>query len=128
MRLVIALVTAGVSALAACSDSSSPSDMPQHGAMTGTVELLGNVTNPPPSGELRLYKSQEDLDQQEVHRKVALAGQGANWAFGLDSLAGGSYYLQACFNFGCGEHRSQAGELIAVPVTAGDTAVVALRL
>jgi hypothetical protein len=56
-----------------------------------------------------------------------MSGQGAAWAFAVDSLSGGAHYLAACFAFGCGQHRDATGELIAVPVPVGDTAVVALR-
>lgn len=84
------------------------------------------ITNPPASGELRVYASALDMEQDRVYRRIGMAGQGAHWSFAVDSL-GGSYFPAACFPFGCGQHRDEAGELIPVPVPAGDTTTVALR-
>lgn len=77
MRRSQGFLAASLLLAAACGDGSGMAES-RPGALTGTVELLGPVTNPPASGELRVYGSPGDLELERAFRRVPLAGQGAN--------------------------------------------------
>lgn len=118
------LLLAGVLLGAACSDGSSPGA--DFGAIEGEVHLLGELTEPPESGVVQLYASLEAVDLRQAFREAALAGGPADWTFQLEAVPAGTYYLGACFAFGCGTHSDIEGQPVPVEVTAGETTTVVM--
>jgi hypothetical protein len=120
IRRVAVLLLAG-----ACSDGNSPE--PQSGEVEGEVHLLGELAEPPSSGVVQLYASLEAVDQREAFREAPLIGGPADWIYRLEEVPVGTYYLGACFPFGCGTYSDIEGQPVAVAVAAGEatTAVMA---
>jgi hypothetical protein len=112
-------VLAAVLLAAACSDGNSPDS--EAGAIQGEVHLLGPLPLPLNSGVVQLYASLEAMDQRQAFREAALAGGPADWTFQLEAVPAGTYYLGACFAFGCGTHSDTAGEPAPVKVRALET-------
>lgn len=105
-----------------CSGGTEPSDT--LGAIRAEVTLLGGSAGQATSGELRLYSSVAGFEDEAAVRGAALAGGPDAWQGTIADVAAGTYYLKACFNFGCGEYRTSAGAPRPVTVTAGRTTEV----
>jgi len=126
LRVAYAIVTLGVlmGCAAASTDVASPSGA-TNGTLNGTVTLIGTEGPAQSTGHLSLYSS---LDDFEI-RRAAYDGPltpiqtGARtFSFLFDVVRPGTYYVTACFAFGCGEYRDhERGDLVPVLVSARGT-------
>ena len=116
-RSIIPLAVA-LTLVLACSEGESPEF---DGEVEGEVHLLGDLAEPPTSGVVQLYATLAAVDQRTPIREAALTGGPANWDFHLDEVPPGTYYLGACFAFGCGTHSDIEGHPAPVEVIADQT-------
>ena len=118
-RSIRMLAATALVLVTACSDGESPE--PPDGDVEGEVHLLGDLTEPPASGAVQLYASLTAVDQRVAFREAALAGGPANWTFHLENVPAGTYYLGACFSFGCGTYSDIEGHPAPVEVVGSQT-------
>jgi hypothetical protein len=113
------LVLLAVCALG-CSDGITIPD--GAGALKVKVRLHGPPATPT-SGELRLFLSEEAFENGDAAWLGTLTGGPDEWhAEGV--FAPGTYYMWACFDFGCGEYRTPTGEPRPIEVEEGETTEV----
>jgi hypothetical protein len=110
---------AALALVLACSNSNAPE--PPGGEIAGEVDLLLDPPRPPASGIVQLFTSPAALDVGHALREAPLAGGPARWTFRLDGVRPGTYYLGACFSFGCNFHSDIEGHPAPVMVTSGET-------
>jgi hypothetical protein len=95
------------------------------GTVSGTVTLLGTDESGVSTGHLSLYSSLGDFEVRRVAYDGPLTPTqpgGRTFSFVLAVIRPGTYYVTACFAFGCGEYRDpQRGELVPVTVPAQGT-------
>ncbi|HEU4699426.1 MAG TPA: hypothetical protein VFS40_09605 [Gemmatimonadales bacterium] len=108
--------------LAGCASDTGPSDAP--GALHAEITLAGASADQVRAGELRLYGSASDFEDEVAPRRTPLEGGPAAWRATVAELAPGTYYLRACFDFGCGDYRTETGAPRPIAVTAGRTTEV----
>ena len=124
-RVAYAIVTLGVLMGCAASTDVAPPSGAADGTLNGTVTLIGTEGPAQTTGHLSLYSS---LDDFEI-RRAAYDGPltpiqtGARtFSFLFDVVRPGTYYVTACFAFGCGEYRDhERGDLVPVLVSARGT-------
>ena len=113
------LLTAALALMFACSNSNSP--QPSGGEIEGQVDLLVDPPQPPTSGVVRLFTSPSAAKGGHAFREAPLAGGPDKWTFHLEGVPPGTYYLGACFAFGCNFHSDIEGHPAPVTVTSGET-------
>lgn len=104
-------------------------DAPTTGELAGTVTLLGDVIPTASSARVSMYASVSDFDTGRAARAGEATRRTATpptFAFHLDGITPGAYYIRVCFTFGCGEYRDGSGNLSSVPIRAGTTAILSL--
>jgi hypothetical protein len=108
-------------ALVGCDSSTSPEAL---GTLTGSVTLLGSAPVPN-SGVFSLYESLSEYDARHSAYEGPLTPTLAlprTYEFHLENIRATTYYITACFSFGCGEYRDAVtGDLIAVKVAPRTT-------
>jgi hypothetical protein len=103
----------------ACSNSNSPR-LPD-GEIVGQVDLLAEPPQPPTTGVVQLYTSPSAVEARHPSREAPLVGGPGNWTFQLEGVPPGTYYLGACFSFGCTTHSDIEGHPAPVTVISGET-------
>ena len=117
--LVLALLGAGCQ-----TEVSEPES--DAGALFGTVTLIGSDGPPNPTGvRVLLYTSIANYENRVSAYSTTLQRiQGAERAYSYEfaQVPAGEYYLEACFDFGCGVHKSaESGAPLPVRVVPGST-------
>ena len=130
-RLRQALVLLGI--LIGCAgpgEVAAPSDSTA-GSVSGTVTLLGTADTDVSAGRVSLYASLGDFEVRRAARDGPLTRtetSARTYAFVLEAVRPGTYYVTACFAFGCGEYRdSERGELVPVVVPVRRTTWLTLQ-
>ena len=88
------------------------------------MSLLGSGgPSNPAARDITLYVSRADLESWTPAFRAALhaaPGVARTWEFEFPEVTPGSYFVRACFEFGCGEYREPGtGELRRVTVRGG---------
>jgi hypothetical protein len=116
-------------AAAGCGDD-GPS-APAVGGLAGVVTVVGDrLPDGGTGGELYVLRSPDAPKSDAVHREPLQGGPRA-YAFALDAVAPGTYYLEACLRFaagsGCAPYTTGAGgNATAVVVQRGRVTRVVL--
>ncbi|MGZ8468042.1 MAG: hypothetical protein ACXW61_01340 [Gemmatirosa sp.] len=97
--------------------------------LAGVVTLVGGLPPGAAARHVALYASVFDLEElRDPVRMVPLVPTGDAFAFQATDLPPGTYYVRACFSFGCGEHRTTAGTAIGTRIAAAQRVAVAFAL
>lgn len=118
----IVLVLCALLTFAACDTSSG---LEGGGTLDGTVVLQG-VGEAGPSPHLNLYSSPTDFDLRENGARIDLTGGSFPFDFRIGNLDPGTYYLEACFSFGC--HFYQDGGDTGIAIAEGQTTSITLTI
>jgi len=105
-----------------CSDDIS---IPDGAGLLRTTITLESSHGTPASGELQLFLSPDQFENGNPSWTSALTGGPTKWD-GEVLLGHGTYYLRACFDFGCGDHRTIEGEPAPVEMVDGEITEVEL--
>lgn len=95
------------------------------GTLEGTVVLNGTGavgTSP----HVMLYTSPTDFDLRQNGARVDLTGEDFPFDFRVGHLDPGTYYLEACFAFGCGAYSNQGDP--GVSISDGQTTTITLTV
>lgn len=95
------------------------------GTLEGTVVLEGTGavgTSP----HVMLYSSPTDFDLRQNGARVDLTGEDFPFDFRVGHLDPGTYYVEACFAFGCEAYSNQGNP--GVSVSEGQTTTITLRV
>ncbi|MDX2191854.1 MAG: hypothetical protein NW201_00775 [Gemmatimonadales bacterium] len=99
------LFAAGLATVAACSDANDPGATT--GALTGAIRLLDEDNPPPTGGHVRVFRSVAEFEEQLTSTITApMTRESGTWRFALRNLPPGTYYLKACWSFGCADVRT----------------------
>ena len=116
MRLE-AWVSAALLVIPLCGCSDGPTIPEGAGALRVDVRLMGTHANSQ-TGDLLLFTSPQAFEDGAATLLLEMTGGPAKWE-AETALAPGSYYFWACFDFGCGEYRTPAGDPFPVKVEEG---------
>ena len=93
------------------------------------VTLVGGLPAGATSRHVALYTSALALEElREPVRRVPLVPAGGDHVFEATDLPAGTYYVRACFSFGCGEHRTAAGALVGTRIEAARRVTITFAL
>ena len=120
-----AFVALALSTLLALSACDTGAGIEGGGALAGTVVAEGSG-QPGPSPHLNLYASPTDFDLRRNGARIDLTGQGFPFDFRIQNLIPGTYYLEACFDFGCVAYQN--GGDAGIPVNEGETTTITLTV
>lgn len=112
-------------ALVALASCDTGSGIEGGGTLDGTVVLQGGGevgTSP----HLNLYSSPTDFDLRENGARIDLTGASFPFDFRIGNLDPGTYYLEACFSFGC--HFYQDGGDAGIVIVEGQTTSITLTI
>ena len=117
--LLLALVASGCDAEVSEPESDA-------GALFGTVTLIGSDGPPNPTGvRVLLYTSVANYENRVPAYSTTLQrieGSARAYSYEFASVPAGAYYVEACFDFGCGVHRNvETGTPVPVHVIPGST-------
>lgn len=123
-RAVRVVALAIVLSLPACDSGTA---FEEGGTLEGSVTVASSSevgTDP----HVMLYTSTSDLSASRGGARVPLNRVGSSFDFRVTSMTPGTYYLEACFSFGCEPYELSDKGPQPVVVRIGETTTVAFQI